>query len=92
MRETPYLFREPEDLSCVANRGVEGSRLLLVNHWVSRTAPDRADSVRLNRLEALLDRSDECVEARGVTPSFLAVNFYSIGDVMLAVDRLNGVG
>ena len=57
MRETPYLFLEPEDFSCEANRGEEDASLFLMNHWVTRTAPDRLDSVRVNTLDALVDRS-----------------------------------
>ncbi len=92
MRETPYLFLEPADFSCEANRGDEDASLFLLNHWVTRTAPDRVDSVRVNTFDALVERSRECAELRGDLPNFLAVNFYDIGELMRAVDTLNGVG
>jgi hypothetical protein len=91
MRETPYLFLEPDDFSCEANRGGEDASLFLMNHWVTRTAPDRVDSVRVNTFDALVERSRECAEVRGDLPNFLAVNFYDIGELMRAVDTLNGV-
>jgi hypothetical protein len=91
MRETPYLFLEPDDFSCEANRGGEDASLFLMNHWVTRTAPDRVDSVRVNTFDALVERSRECAEVRGELPNFLAVNFYDIGELMRAVDTLNGV-
>ena len=92
MQETPFLALTPESLSCRPSRGDPDATLFLMNHWVQRIAPDRADSSVINQREFLVDRARECEAERGLAPNFLAVNFYSIGDVMGAVDELNGVG
>jgi hypothetical protein len=63
-----------------------------MNHWVQRIAPDRIDSTLVNSLDFLVDRARECETERGTLPNFLAVNFYGIGNLMQAVDVLNGVG
>jgi hypothetical protein len=91
MQETPFLFLSPEAFSCVENRGDPNAPLFLMNHWVQRIAPDRADSVRVNRLDVLVDRARQCERERGLRPNYLAVNFYDIGDVVAAADVLNGV-
>ena len=38
-----------------------------------------------------MDRARRCAEQRGRLPNFIAVSFYGIGDVIGAVDELNGV-
>jgi hypothetical protein len=91
MKETPFLFLSPEQFSCRPNRGDEAATLFLLNHWVQRIAPDRVDSVVVNRLDELVGRARRCEVERGRLPNFLAVNFYNIGDLMAAVDELNGV-
>jgi hypothetical protein len=91
MQETPYFFQGPDDFSCVMNRGDPAASLFLMNHWVQRIAPDRADAVNVNRRDAIVDRALECERERGQMPNYVAVNFSSIGDLIGAVDTLNGV-
>jgi hypothetical protein len=91
MQETPFLFLSPGAFSCAENRGDPDAPLFLMNHWVQRIAPDRADSARVNRLDVLVDRARECERERGLRPNYLAVNFYDIGDVVEAADILNGL-
>ena len=62
-----------------------------MNHWISRAAPDRADARLLNAREAIVARARRCAEERGQLPDFVAVDFFSLGDLMGAVDELNGV-
>jgi hypothetical protein len=91
MQETPFLFLSPASFSCAENRGDREASLFLMNHWIQRIAPDRADSARVNRLDVLVDRARQCQRERGLRPNYLAVNFYDIGDVVAAADVLNGV-
>lgn len=91
MQETPFLFFSSDDFSCVENRGRADTSLFLMNHWIQRIAPDRADATRVNRLDVLVDRARQCGAERGRAPNFLAVNFYNIGDVVEAAAVLNGV-
>jgi hypothetical protein len=91
IQETPYLFTSPDELSCAVNRGPADASLFLVNHWITRTAPDRTDAVVVNTSDAIVARARECELERGQLPDFIAVNFYEIGDTVAAVDILNGV-
>jgi hypothetical protein len=94
MQDTPFDFPRSEDFSCALNRGGSDGSLFLVNHWVSRpnSAPDRATALQVNGREVLVDRARACEQERGLMANYLAVDFYSLGDLMGAVDTLNGVG
>jgi hypothetical protein len=65
-----------------------------MNHWVSRqsAAPDRATAVGVNGHEVIVERARAYEHERGLTPNYIAVDFYNLGDVAGAVDTLNGVG
>jgi hypothetical protein len=89
--DTPFRFRSFEELSCEPNRGPPDAPLLLANHWISAAVPDRRNAVLLNDHEALVARARACEAERGRLPSYLAVDFSSIGDLLRAVDTLNGV-
>ncbi|HEX6425058.1 MAG TPA: hypothetical protein VFZ79_16355 [Acidimicrobiales bacterium] len=92
MADTPFGFAAPEEMSCDANRGPADAPLLLMNHWLSRTAPDRQAAAVVNAHDAVVERARRCESERGQLPDFVAVDFYGIGDVVEAVDTLNGVG
>jgi hypothetical protein len=90
-RETPYEFHSPEELSCAPNRGQPGNPLFLMNHWVTRTAATRADAGVVNERDFIVRRARECRRERGDLPNYIAVDFYASGDLIGAVDTLNGV-
>jgi hypothetical protein len=91
VQETPFRFSGPEEFSCGPNRGTEHSPLLLMNHWIERTAPSRADATVVNRQDVIVRRARQCIEQRGMLTNLIAVNFASIGGLLPAVDELNGV-
>jgi len=91
IQETPYRFEQPHDFTCALNRGDPDATLFLMNHWVQRVAPDRADAVNVNSHDAIVDRARACQRERGLLPNYIAVNFYGIGDLTDAVASLNGV-
>lgn len=92
MADTPFGFASPEEMSCEPNRGPADAPLLLMNHWLSRAAPDRQAASLVNAHDAVVDRARRCERERGQLPNFVAVDFYGIGEVVEAVDTLNGVG
>jgi hypothetical protein len=91
VQETPYHFESADEFSCEENRGSADAPLFLMNHWIQRLTPDRADAVVVNTREVLVGRARQCESERGQLPNFIAVNFSSIGDLLGAVDQLNGV-
>jgi hypothetical protein len=91
LEETPYRFGDARQFSCAPNRGESGRPLFLLNHWIAEQSPDRVNAAFVNSYDFLLRRAQVCAEERGQMPNFIAVNFYSIGDVFAVVDTLNGV-
>ena len=91
IQDTPYGARSADQLTCARGRGPRDAPLLLLNNWVQREAPDRAQAAIVNSRSFIVDRARRCAEQRGRLPNFIAVSFYGIGDVMGAVDELNGV-
>jgi hypothetical protein len=91
IQDTPYGARAPDELSCARNRGPRDAPLFLMNNWIEREAPDRAAAAVVNAKAFIVERARRCERARGKLPNFIAVSFYGIGDVMGAVDELNGV-
>jgi hypothetical protein len=90
--ETPYTFIFPEQFSCEPNRGGTGQPFFLLNHWIQRGSPNRVDAAIVNDYDFLLARAQQCAAERGQIPNFVAVNFYSQGDLLNVVNTLNGVG
>jgi len=89
--ETPYTFVTKEQFSCKPNRGDTGKPFFLLNHWIQRASPNRVDAAIVNEYDFLLARAQQCAQERGKTPNFVAVNFYSQGDLFDVVNTLNGV-
>lgn len=91
MQETPFQVDDPGAFTCEESRGSSDDPLFLMNHWVSRLTPSRADAVIVNDRQFLVDRARRCEAERGMLPNYLAVDFYNLGDVVGAADELNGV-
>lgn len=91
MQETPFLVLERDRFTCDQARGDPDATLFQLNHWVSRVAPNPADAAVVNAYDFLLARARECQAERGLLPNFVAVDFYSIGDLFAVVDTLNGL-
>jgi hypothetical protein len=90
--DTPFDARRPSDLAgCALERGSPNAPMLLVNHWTTTVAPSRRDALVDNTPGVLVARARVCERLRHRAPTFLAVDFATIGDVVGAVDILNGV-
>ena len=90
--ETPYTFITKEQFNCDPNRGDTGKPFFLLNHWIQRGSPNRVDAAIVNDYDFLLARARQCEAERGQMPNFVAVNWYSQGDLLDVVNTLNGVG
>ena len=62
-----------------------------MNHWLEQVVPSPSDAARVNARGFLLDRARRCERRRDHIPNVVAVNFYASGDLMGAVDAINGV-
>ena len=89
-QENPYSIASLDDFSCAPNRGETDNALFLLNHWIDRVSPSRVDATRVNSYEFLMAQVRACQAERGQLPNLVAVNFYSLGDLMRVVDELNG--
>lgn len=98
--ETPYSFSRPAQLldraglakTCEPNRGPAGAPMFLVNHWITTDpVPLPSHAVQVNAYGPLMRRLRECRRIRHHIPNLVAVNFYRRGDLLRAVDTLNGV-
>lgn len=91
VQDTPYLFESPEDFSCALNRGDPDASLFLVNHWIDDWRRVPQNSALVNSRAVLVPRLEQCEEERGRLPNFVAVDYYDRGDLLDAVDELNGL-
>ncbi len=87
-QETPFSFSSTADFSCAPNRGLSDSPLFQVNHFIT---PALGRNGSINDLEVLLPRLEQCWQERSRLPNLVAVDFYEAGDVIAAIDTLNGV-
>jgi hypothetical protein len=87
--ETPYDAKSAADLSCKQGRGPASASLFLINNWVSTPAPSRAAARQVNDAAALRRRAAACQVARGMRPTFIAVDFAQTGDPLSLVNDLN---
>jgi hypothetical protein len=92
VQETPYTFPTVESFSCEKNRGDADAPLFQINHWLSGFTSLVSDAEQVNTADVLGTRVEQCRAERGLQPTFVAVNYADIGDLMAVVDRLNGVG
>ena len=98
--ETPYAFSNPQQLttasqlatSCRPNRGPARAPIFLVNHWITTDpTPLPSNAAKVNAYRPLMRRLRECERIRHHIPNLVAVNFYRRGDLLRAVDGLNGI-
>jgi hypothetical protein len=99
--ETPFSFSGPAALtdpskvaaSCRPNRGpAEGAPLFLLNNWITTDPlPRPSNAEKVNAYAPLLHRLEECKRVRHHSPNLVAVDFYRRGDLLRAVDAINGV-
>jgi len=94
-QETPFTFHSLEELepprSCRPNRGSPNSPLFLINHWIERVNPSPGLAAQVNDRDLLVRRGRRCAAKRGLLPNIVAVDFYDEGDLLGAVDVLNGL-
>lgn len=90
--ETPFSAATPADLGCTLGRGNPANDLFILNHFLTGTlgaSPDLATMVNYDPF--LIDHATSCQATFGHIPNFVTLDFVDIGDLVAAVDTLNGV-
>jgi hypothetical protein len=94
--ETPYTFTSAEELAspvgCVKNRGGTGKPLFQLNHWVEKLPRSPSTADKVNDFDFLVRRARDCQRLRNdALPNIVAVDYYNKGDVVDAIEALNGL-
>ena len=87
--ETDYDIQGPAQFSCEVNRGSKDNDLFILNNFITDPYASEEWAAEVNAFDFLDSRATQCFEETGQMPNFVTVDFYSIGDVMAVVDRLN---
>ena len=89
--DTPYSFGDVSEFSCDPNRGDPANPLFQINHWLSNALglPDESRAAEANAYDVLDARIQDCLDAHGRLPTFLAVDFYDVGDLFAVVADRN---
>lgn len=89
--DTPYSFSDPSEFSCEPNRGDPNNPLFQINHWLSTSLglPDESRAAEANAYDVLDGRIQACLDEHGRLPTFVAVDFYDVGDLFEVVADRN---
>lgn len=90
-QDTPFSFATVNDFNCNKNRGSGDAQVLLVNHWLASFAHLVTNAEKANAEAVLWPRVEQCRAQRRLMPTYVAVNWYNLGDLFAVVDRLNGL-
>ncbi len=91
MEDTPLGAVKPGQFTCKLYRGQAGNPILLMNNWADIFPPRPSPNVPLVQRDFLLARAQQCAEQRGRVPNLILTDYYDRGNVVGAVDNLNGV-
>jgi hypothetical protein len=90
--DTPYTFENKEDFTCAQNRGSKkDDPLFLVNHWLGRPTAKIDYAREVNVASVLGPRVEQCTMEATRIPTFVAVDFYEVGDLFSVVKKTNGI-
>ena len=87
---TGWSYEEPEDLDCTVQGEVLEHGLYEVTHVLTNPLASPANAEAINHEPLLSDHIDTCIADVGFV-NLVSVDFYSIGDGLALIDRLNGI-
>ena len=90
--DTPYAAQTADDFSCDLLRGDAAHPFFLVNHFLTRPSARVELAEEVNHDPLLSARIDQCADEAGRAVSWVAVDFYDVGDLLAAVERMNATG
>ncbi len=91
VQDTPLGVVKPAQFTCDRSRGAAGNPLLMMNNWADIFPPRPKPNVPLQRRAFILQRARQCIQVRGRIPNLILTDYYNRGDVIGAVNKLNGV-
>lgn len=90
--ETPWDNQEPDDLTCErTDRGSADNPFGILNHFLTDPVASPQLAEEINYDPFFGERVQDCTDQWGRPPSFVAVDFYDIGDLFTVVSTANGL-
>jgi hypothetical protein len=90
MAKTHWGYNDSAYFNCELTRGNLSSSLRWLDHYVTDPISSESASNATNQVPVIVERADNCTEQWGQIPNFIAVDFWEQGDIVLAVETLNG--
>jgi hypothetical protein len=91
MAKTHWGYNDSAYFNCELTRGNLSSSLRWLDHYVTDPISSESASNATNQVPVIIERADNCTEQWGQIPNFIAVDFWEQGDIVLAVETLNGL-
>jgi hypothetical protein len=91
IQDTPLGAKKKTEFSCKLYRGHPTNPILMMNNWADIFPPRPGPNVPLVQKDFLLARARQCQQQRGRYPNLILTDYYDRGDVVGAVNTLNGV-
>ena len=91
MAKTHWEYNDSAYFNCELTRGNLSSSLRWLDHYVTDPISSESASNATNQVPVIVERADNCTEQWGQIPNFIAVDFWEQGDIVLAVETLNGL-
>lgn len=86
--DNDYSATTVDDFDCAVLRGDPANDVFLMNHFLTAFVGSADLAAQANTEAALLDHVDRCEAETGDDVSWLAVDFYDVGDVMSVISTL----
>jgi hypothetical protein len=92
IHDTPLGAVKPSQFSCRLYRGRASNPILMMNNWADIFPPRQSPNVQLVSRRFLLNRAKQCRSRWRRNPNLILTDYYDRGDVVGAVNELNGLG
>jgi hypothetical protein len=92
IHDTPLGAVKPSQFSCRLYRGRPSNPILMMNNWADIFPPRQSPNVPLVSRQFILNRAKQCRSRWGRNPNLILTDYYDKGDVVGAVNELNGLG
>ncbi|MCS5526792.1 MAG: hypothetical protein NZ774_02920 [Candidatus Poseidoniales archaeon] len=90
MAKTHWAYNDSAYFTCELTRGNVSSPLRWLDHFVTDPLSSESASNSTNQVPVVVERANNCTQQWGQVPNFIAVDFWGQGNIVLAVETLNG--